>query len=84
MSVAYDLAADALRRYFDRRISTPAELSPAEWFPQAPVFASQWQDFAAEADLVARDILKVPRFHELMPEQASISANDDRDWRMFI
>ena len=27
---------------------------------------------------------KVPRFHEIMRSQADISANDGRDWRMFI
>ena len=27
---------------------------------------------------------RVPRFYEIMPEQTSISANDMRDWRMFI
>ncbi|MGA7327511.1 MAG: aspartyl/asparaginyl beta-hydroxylase domain-containing protein, partial [Rhodomicrobium sp.] len=26
----------------------------------------------------------MPRFQELMPEQTEISANDGRDWRMFI
>lgn len=26
----------------------------------------------------------VPRFHEIMPEQADISANDGLDWRMFV
>jgi aspartate beta-hydroxylase len=26
----------------------------------------------------------VPRFHDLMPEQAEISASDGRDWRMFV
>lgn len=84
MSMTYDLAANALRRFYDCRISTPAVLSADEWFPQAQRFHDHWQDIALEADHVARDILRVPRFHELMPEQASISANDDRDWRMFV
>ena len=26
----------------------------------------------------------MPRFHEIMREQTAISANDGRDWRMFI
>lgn len=84
MSLTYDLAASTLRRYYDCRISTPAVLPAEEWFPQAVTFQDHWQDIALEADYVARDILCVPRFHELMPEQASISANDDRDWRMFV
>ena len=31
-----------------------------------------------------RNLDNVPRFHELMKEQADISANDGLDWRMFI
>jgi aspartate beta-hydroxylase len=27
---------------------------------------------------------RVPRFHDIMPAQADISATDGRDWRMFI
>ena len=34
--------------------------------------------------MIAGDLPSVPRFHEIMREQTSISANDHRDWRMFI
>jgi aspartate beta-hydroxylase len=34
--------------------------------------------------LVATELASVPRFHELMPQQASISNQDERDWRMLI
>ncbi|MET5021428.1 aspartyl/asparaginyl beta-hydroxylase domain-containing protein, partial [Burkholderia pseudomallei] len=37
-----------------------------------------------DAHAVSRDLNRIPRFHEIMPEQAAISANDARDWRMFI
>ena len=37
-----------------------------------------------EAQAVAQQMHRVPRFHEIMREQTSISANDNRDWRMFI
>ena len=33
---------------------------------------------------MAQQMHRVPRFHEIMREQTSISANDMRDWRMFI
>jgi len=33
---------------------------------------------------VAGTLGKVPRFHDVMPAQADISANDGRDWRVFI
>ena len=33
---------------------------------------------------MAQQMHRVPRLHEIMREQTSISANDNRDWRMFI
>jgi len=84
MTMVYDLAANAMRSLYDARIATPPVLPIAENFPQARIFRESWRLIAGEADHIAKDILRVPRFHELMPEQASISANDDRDWRMFV
>src|ERR1035437_7821727 len=37
-----------------------------------------------EALAIAGVLDKVPRFHDIMPAQADISANDGRDWRVFI
>ena len=37
-----------------------------------------------EALAVRQNLDSVPRFHDIMREQADISANDGRDWRMFI
>lgn len=84
MGLTYDLASGAVRRIYDARISGPPVLDAATHFPAARRFADGWRDIAAEAERVAQDILAVPRFHELMGEQAAISANDDRDWRMFV
>lgn len=84
MGMAYHLAANAVRKLFDTRISGPPVLDAAVHFPAAARFAANWRGVAAEARHVAEDILAVPRFHDLMPEQAGLSANDDRDWRMFI
>jgi hypothetical protein len=83
MSVAYDYAAGLLRRLFDRHIDGGAVLDPAA-FPDAGRFVRAWTDIQAEAFAVARDMPRIPRFHEIMREQYDISANDARDWRMFI
>jgi aspartate beta-hydroxylase len=86
MSVAhfYDHAVGAVRALYDRRIATPAILDAAHYFPDAERFTARWRDIRAEALAVAGMLQTLPRFHELMPQQAEISANDGRDWRMFI
>ncbi|MCA8248907.1 aspartyl/asparaginyl beta-hydroxylase domain-containing protein [Burkholderia multivorans] len=83
MSVAYDYAAGLLRRLYDRHIDGGAVLD-ASAFPDADRFVHAWRAIRAEALAVARDLPRIPRFHEIMREQHDISANDARDWRMFI
>jgi aspartate beta-hydroxylase len=80
----YDNARDVVRSVYDARIDTPPILDTDHYFPAARDFVARWQDIRREALEVRRDLAKVPRFHELMKEQADISANDGRDWRMFI
>jgi aspartate beta-hydroxylase len=80
----YDHAVGALRAIYDRRIDTPATLDPLHYFPNAGRFTAAYGDIRREALTIASQIDKVPRFHELMPQQEDISANDGRDWRMFI
>ena len=82
MSVAYDYAAGLLRTLFDRHIDGGAVLDTAV-FPDTER-SSVPTDIQAEAFAVARDMPRIPRFHEIMREQYDISANDARDWRMFI
>lgn len=84
MSVFYDQTARVVRRVYDSRIVAPAVLDEASYFPDGERFAAAWRDLRDEALRVASQLQNVPRFHEIMPEQAAISANDDRDWRMFI
>jgi aspartate beta-hydroxylase len=84
MSVLYDQTANIVRRIYDHRIVAPAVLEPASHFPDARRFMAAWEQLRDEAALVAARLQTVPRFHEIMPEQAAISANDNRDWRMFI
>ena len=80
----YDSSAQWLRRLYDRRIATPAVLDPAAYFPAAGRFHGSWQALRAEALAIQERLSTVPRFHELMPQQAEISANDQRDWRLFV
>jgi aspartate beta-hydroxylase len=79
----YNLA-DGLRWIYDRRIATPAILDTERYFPNAYRFVAAWEALRDEAMAVAAQMPRVPRFHEIMPEQADISANDGRDWRMYI
>ena len=80
----YDHAVTAVRGIYDRRIHTPPILDSGHFFPAAARFAGAWQDIRREALAVAGMLPNIPRFHELMPQQADISANDGRDWRMFM
>jgi aspartate beta-hydroxylase len=84
MAAGYDRAVDMVRAIYDRRISGPPVLDLASDFAGGAAFVDNWQAIRDEALNVARDVEKVPRFHEIMPEQADISANDGRDWRMYI
>lgn len=84
MSGLYDAAGSAVRWIYDRRISGPAVLDTATFFPGAGDVAAKWRDIRAEAMQIAADMKRIPRFHDLMPAQAPISANDDRDWRLFV
>jgi len=84
MHNVYDLATAVLRGIYDRRISAPPVLDAESNFPAARQFADAWPALRDEALRVADDLSRVPRFHELMPEQAEISANDNRDWRLLV
>lgn len=80
----YDLSVRALRSIYSAHVSTPPVLDADVLFPAAHRFAAAWPDIRDEALSLARQLNKVPRFHELMKEQAEISANDGRDWRVFL
>lgn len=84
MAALYDHAADLVRIIYDRRIDGPPVLDTRTSFPNSGKFIAAWREIRAEALGVAANIRSVPRFHEIMKEQADISANDGRDWRMFI
>lgn len=84
MNLFYDQTATLIRWIYDRRIVGPPVLDLDAHFPAGLRFAEAWRAIRDEAMDVATRLAEVPRFHEIMPEQTEISANDARDWRMFI
>ena len=84
MSSLYELLTVGLRTIYDRRLSDPPILDGQRRFPAQERFADAWAELRDEALAVAKSLHTVPRFHELMAEQADISARDQRDWRMFV
>jgi aspartate beta-hydroxylase len=85
LSSLYQHGTAALRCIYRIRISGPAIFDPPPaYFPSCLRFVESWTTIRAEALTIAERLDNVPRFHELMPEQTAISANDYRDWRMFI
>ena len=84
MSLLYDWGSTVVRKVYDRRISGPPVLDSARHFPDAAQFIAAWHDIRDEAQRVACDLGNVPRFHEVMPAQEEISAQDAKDWRILI
>jgi len=84
MGFLYERTASIVRKVYDRRIVGPPTLPLDGYFPDAWRFIAAWQDIRREALSIAEDLKRVPRFHDFMPEQAEISANDQRDWRLFV
>jgi aspartate beta-hydroxylase len=80
----YTRAGEGLRWIYDRRIDAPSILNAADDFPGGADFAAAWEGLRAEALTVAGMMDRIPRFHEIMGEQAEISANDGLDWRMYV
>ena len=80
----YERIGNIVRQSYDMRIEGPPVLDVPTNFPSAEKFSSAWQSIRDEARAVAQQMHRVPRFREIMREQTSISANDMRDWRMFI
>jgi len=83
-SAVYDQAVAVLRGLYDRRIAGPPVLDPNVHFRGHARFEEGVGALRDEALQIARDLGSVPRFHELMPQQTSISNRDARDWRMLI
>jgi aspartate beta-hydroxylase len=80
----YTMLGIGLRWLYDCRIDAPAVLDATDCFPGGTAFAAAWESLRDEALEVATALGKVPRFHEIMVQQTEISANDGRDWRVFV
>lgn len=84
MSALYDLSTRVVRSLYDTRLATPPVLDAQAMFPSGQRFVAAWPALRDEALQLAARLHTVPRFHELMAKQAEISAQDGRDWRMFL
>lgn len=84
MSMLYDLSANAVRRLYDARIDTPPVLDTDVYFPGATRFIAAWPEIRDEALSLSSRVGAIPRFHDIMPAQAEISANDGKDWRLHV
>ncbi len=84
MTTWYSRVGDGLRWIYDRRIDAPSILNAEIDFPASAAFVSRWQDLRDEALKAARMTDCIPRFHEIMRQQTEISANDGRDWRLYV
>jgi aspartate beta-hydroxylase len=84
VSAAYEHATALVRRIYDKRLSDPPVLDVMERFSSARRYVDEWPALRDEALRLAEEIADIPRFHELMAEQESISAYDGRDWRVFV
>jgi aspartate beta-hydroxylase len=80
----YERVGGVVRRIYDKRLAGPPILDQEVYFPNAARFVASWQSIRDEALTVARHLEAVPRFHDIMPEQAPLSAQDNRDWRLFV
>ncbi|GLQ91298.1 aspartyl/asparaginyl beta-hydroxylase domain-containing protein [Dyella acidisoli] len=84
MSLLYDLSANMVRRLYDARIDTPPVLDAGIYFPDAGKFVDAWPTLRDEALALAARLHTIPRFHDIMPAQMPISANDGKDWRVLV
>jgi aspartate beta-hydroxylase len=84
MGFFYDQSATLIRRIYDSRIAGPPILDADAYVSEIAAFIAAWREIRDEAGQLAERLHSVPRFHEFMPEQTAISANDQRDWRIFV
>jgi aspartate beta-hydroxylase len=83
MNFLYDQTAAVIRNIYDSRLDGPPVLDDTQ-FPHGAKFRAAWRELREEALTLTARLNHIPRFHEIMREQTAISANDQRDWRMFI
>ncbi len=70
------------RLYAD--IDTPAILDMGHYFPAHAALAAQTGALRDEALRVLGDNPNIPRFHDITTTQTRISAEDGKNWRLFV
>lgn len=78
----FEFAASILRRLYSR-ISTPPVLD-ASMFPGEHDLLRQFNSLREEALALLPTLATIPRFHEIDSSQVPFSANDGKDWRLFV
>ena len=84
MSIAYSIARAGMTKVYNAFVHTPSVLNAQEYFPCAQDFIDDWPKLREEALQLTNELDRVPRFHELMPEQYQLSAHGEKEWRMFV
>ncbi len=84
MSIAYSIARAGMTKVYNSFVHTPSVLNAEDYFPGAAEFTNNWQELREEALQLTNDLDRVPKFHELMPEQYQLSAHGEKEWRMFV
>jgi aspartate beta-hydroxylase len=83
MNMLYNRAGEVIRTIYQFRFDGPPVLDAAKYFPNVELFMANWRAIRDEA-LTISERRTLPRFEDVMPEQAEISAVDRRDWRVFM
>lgn len=84
MSIAYSIARAGMTKVYNSFVHTPSVLNAEDYFPGAAEFTNNWQELREEALQLTNDLDRVPKFHELMPEQYQLSSHGEKEWRMFV
>lgn len=73
-----------MTKVYNSFVHTPSVLDAENYFPGANAFIKNWLTLREEALQLTNELDRVPKFHELMPEQYSLSAHGEKEWRMFV
>ncbi|HSF91510.1 MAG TPA: aspartyl/asparaginyl beta-hydroxylase domain-containing protein [Paracoccaceae bacterium] len=71
-------------RFLYSSVDTPPVLDQEALFPKYRELSEHLPDLQREAAVAGAEIRGLPKFHELMRSQKSLSDADGKDWRMFI
>lgn len=84
LEAVYDRAVGVMRGAFEARIDTPPVLDMDRYYPGHRALEARLEALTAEAEALLARVGAIPRFHDISATQASISANDGKDWRLVI